>query len=204
MNTLEKTNHKTNEVMELFEVLVKKREKFYSRYSKKSFIEYYTPDEKFGVVICDDEIRLLNEKGSTFANIEFNLESYSGSIQPLVFEYEANTSDKLFNMYLSYSVQTSGEDVYVVYDTTDSTIMFEYDVLEFNSAVKYPFETREDREEILFKLSLEFDKVITFEELQDTLDSIDKFQSYDLPKGSNVQIWSYQFPMNLKELLENI
>lgn len=204
MDTLEKTKHKSNEVMELFEVLVKKREEFYSRYAKKSFIEYYTPDEKVGVVICNDEIRLLNEKGSTFANIEFNLESYSGSIQPMFFEYEANTSDHLFQMYLSYSAQTSGEDVYVVYDTTDSTIMFEYDVLEFDSAVKYPFGTREDREEILFKLSLEFDKAITFDELQDTFDSIDKFQSYDLPKGSNVQIWSYKFPMNLKELLENI
>lgn len=204
MNTLQKTNHKTNEVMELFEVLVKKREEFYSRYSKKSFIEYYTKDDMLGVVISDDEIRLLNEKGSTFANIEFNYESYSGSIQPQFFECDANTSDTLFQLYLSYHAQITGEDIMVTYDTTDRTITFESDVLEFSSYEKYAFSTREDQEEILFKLNLEFEHTITYDELQSALSSIDKFKSYDLPKSSNVQIWSYKFPMNLKELLENI
>lgn len=204
MNTLEKTNHKTNEVLELFEVLVKRRAEFYSLYSKKSFIRYYTKDDMLGVVICDDEIRLLNEKGWPFANIEFNYESYAGSIQPQFFEFDANTSDTLFQLYLSFHAQISGEDVLVVYDTIDKTIMFESDVLEFNSAVKYPFGTQEDQEEILFKLNLEFENAITYAELQSALASIEKFKSYDLPKSSNVQIWSYQFPMNLKELLENI
>lgn len=203
MNTLEKTNHKNNEVMSLFEVLIKKHKELYKKYSPKSALEYWTKNEEFGVSFTNEGIHILNDRG-TFAQLDLDCESYGASLQSSTFEFDANTSDDCFQLYLSYDSQTTGQDVYISYSYKDKTIMFEEDILEFDSHVKYPFKTRADKEEILFKLSLEYGNTISYDELVDCLDNIKKFKSYKIPKNTNVQIWSYKFPMNLKELLENI
>lgn len=203
MNTLEKTNHKNNEVLGLFEVLFQKHKEFYKKYSRKSVIEYWTKNDEVGVAFSNDGIHLMNDRGS-FAQFDLNCEPYGASLQASTFEFDANTSDDLFQLYLSYNSEVSGEDVYISYNYKDKTIMFEEDILEFNSHVKYPFKTRADQEEILFKLSLEFSKTISYDELVDCLASIKKFKSYKIPKNTNVQIWSYSFPLDLKSKLENI
>lgn len=203
MNTLEKTNHKNNEVMDLFEVLYKKHKEMYKKYAPKSVLEYWTKNEEVGVSFSNTGIQLLNSRGA-FASLDLECDTYGASLQASTFEFDANTSDDLFQLYLSYDSLVTGEDVYISYNYKDKTIMFEDDVLEFSSHIAYPFKTRADKEEILFKLSLEFSKAISYDELQDCLDYIKKFKSYKIPKNTNIQIWSYEFPMDLKSKLENI
>lgn len=205
MKHVQEVHNKNNQLLSLIEILYTKHKEFYKKYSPNSTIEYFTKNGKYGVNISADAIRILSDTKS-IVDVEFGYSGWGGTIQPKYWEFEATNSDTEFNIWLSYhsTYYNGDDDLMIVYDTVSKTVMFNNDILEFSTGVSYNFKTKADMEEILFKVSLELPNVISYAELKEDMDRIRDFKKRKLPKGTLIQIWTYEFPLNIKELLEGL
>lgn len=190
-----------NSAMLLIEKLTKERNSFYKKYNENSMIEYYTKDKRFGVQIKDTELAVLDGDGKVLINVEYEMEGYEGSaIQPENYEFDANTSDSTFVMYLFYD-KVQNDDILVDYNIKNKTIRFRDSVCEFIEEVEYPFSTESDVQEILFKLSLEYNDVMKYSVFLEHKALIETFKKLKLKKDTTMQIWNFKFPENIHELI---
>lgn len=203
MGHIQEVHEKNNQILSLLEILYEKHKEFYKKYSENSSIEFFTKGGEFGVSIKSDEICILYEKG-VLVQMDFGNTGWGGTIQPKYWEFDATNTDTEYNIWLSYNTDRGniGDDLMITYNRVSKTIQVDTDIGEFNTCVDYNFKTKSDMQEILFKVSLELPNTISYEELKADMDRIRDFRKRKFPKGTNVQIWSYNFPMNIKELLE--
>lgn len=198
-----KVHEQNNSILTLMERLMSVHKEFFKKHSPKSNMEYWARDGKFGVSFQYEEICISNEKG-TIAQMDFGNDGWGSCISPLVWEFDATNVDDCFNIWLAYDNTNNGEDVMIMYNPSTRTIQFDDNYMEFVTGKDYDFKTKADKEEILFKINLEYSNCISFDMLKADLDRITDFRKRKLPKGAMVQIWSYDFPLNIHDLLGDI